>query len=132
MKPSSVAFSERPRSQKSFAMGLRERGFEAVKGAKGVRCWAGLRPREEGDVGGGWRIGGAFSQKVPMDDAVVYATYATVEPREEYPPEAPSIRHPPPESASPRRASPDQQRTPFEPFTASKPRSRRLMAKPFW
>lgn len=87
---------ERPRSQKSFAMGLRERGFEAVKGAKGVRCWAGLRPREEGDVGGGWRIGGAFSQKVPMDDAVVYATYATVEPREEYPPEAPSIRHPPP------------------------------------
>jgi putative DNA primase/helicase len=46
---------ERVRSQKSMAMALRERGFENLKGSKGVRAWRGLRLREHS---GGWRDGG--------------------------------------------------------------------------
>ena len=38
-----AANGERARSQKGLAAGLRERGFETTRGAKGVRCWIGLR-----------------------------------------------------------------------------------------
>ena len=33
------ANGERPRSQKGFSLGLKERGFEAVKGTKGKLYW---------------------------------------------------------------------------------------------
>ncbi len=60
------ANGERPRSQKALATGLRERGLQNCKGAKGVRCWRGLRLRREGEAhreaGGGWRNGGASSE----------------------------------------------------------------------
>jgi phage/plasmid-associated DNA primase len=56
------ANGERARSQKALASGLRERGFEAAKGTKGVRVWRGLRLRREDEaLGGGWRMGGASS-----------------------------------------------------------------------
>lgn len=53
------ANGEKVRSQKSIAATLRERGFENLKGAKGVRCWRGLRVRGPLETGGGWRVGGA-------------------------------------------------------------------------
>jgi putative DNA primase/helicase len=40
-----AANGERTRSQKGFASALREHGYVAVRGAKGVRCWQGLRIR---------------------------------------------------------------------------------------
>lgn len=45
------ANDERARSQKRFAMGLREHGFEGVKGAGGGRCWSSQRPRHLGEPG---------------------------------------------------------------------------------
>ena len=90
------ANADQPRTQKGFAMGLRERGFEAVKGSKGVRCWSGLRLRADALLGGGWHIGGAFSEKFSREKSA-YA-YASPIPRERYPEHAPSISHPPPRS----------------------------------
>jgi len=43
------ANGEKPRSQKALGVGLRERGFESFQGAKGVRCWRGLRLRRDGE-----------------------------------------------------------------------------------
>ena len=61
---------ERARSQKALANGLRERGFDAAKGAKGLRMWRGLRRRLDSDPpdGGGWRMadGDAFSRYSPQ------------------------------------------------------------------
>lgn len=75
------ANGERAWSQKSFAMGQRERGFEAVKGAKGVRYRSGLRLRRDGEPGGGWHIRGASSEKPPMESAPAYVACAKSDPR---------------------------------------------------
>jgi len=56
------ANGERPRSQRALGGSLRERGFEAGKGAKGVRVWKGLRLRRPDEpAGGGRHKGGAVS-----------------------------------------------------------------------
>ncbi len=94
-----AANGERAKSQKGFAMSLRERGFEAVKGTKGVRCWAGLGLRPEGDPGGGWRMGGGFPEKVPSGNPTTLVTNvdARIAIQETTSPDqAPPIRHPPP------------------------------------
>ena len=99
-----AANGERPRSQKGFAMNLRERGFEAVKGSKGVRCWSGLALREEADLGGGWRMGGGFPGKVPSGNDSTLVTNAHGQeacPGTDSPEQAPPIRHPPPATERP-------------------------------
>ncbi len=90
-----TANGERPRSQKSFSLGLKERGFEAVKGSKGVRCWQGVRLRVSSDVGGGWRMGGANSGEVSQRNDLAYTNERAIE-ETTYPDHAPPIRHPPP------------------------------------
>lgn len=94
-----AANGERPRSQKGFAMSLRERGFEAVKGSKGVRCWSGLALGGEAGPGGGWRMGGGFPGKVPSGTDRTLVTNAQDKkacPGTDSPEQAPPIRHPPP------------------------------------
>jgi putative DNA primase/helicase len=56
------ANGEKVRSQKAVAMMLRERGFENVKGSKGVRGWRGLRVRGPVETGGRWQVEGASSR----------------------------------------------------------------------
>ena len=78
------ANGERARSQKSLASGLRERGFEAAKGAKGVRVWRGIRLRRDGETapatGGGWRMGGAFSGNSDHSDQTPHVAYEGCDP----------------------------------------------------
>lgn len=54
---------EKPRSAKALANVLRERGASPARGAKGVRCWSGLRLRREDEelqrAGDGCRMGDA-------------------------------------------------------------------------
>ena len=78
------ANGERARSQKSLAASLRERGFEAAKGTKGVRVWRGLRLRRDDEtvpaVGGGWRMGGAFSANSDRSDQTPHVAYGGCDP----------------------------------------------------
>jgi putative DNA primase/helicase len=96
------ANGERAKSQKALASGLRERGFEAAKGTKGIRTWRGLRLRREGEaLGGGWRIDGASSGNLshsPTPSDVAYAGSGGSGPRSRYPEDTPpsAIRHPEP------------------------------------
>lgn len=87
---------ERPRSQKAFANGLRERAFEAVKGSKGVRCWAGLRLLATPEPGGGWRFGGGCPEAVIKDRDRLRADACEFSPGTKSPEDAPpaATRHP--------------------------------------
>jgi putative DNA primase/helicase len=99
-----AANGERAKSQKAFAMGLRERGFEAVKGGKGVRCWEGLRLRTDEPAGGGWRVGGANSGNSPPNWNYARAPSTAAEENEadrtleKYPGSAPPNRLTPPQA----------------------------------
>jgi putative DNA primase/helicase len=99
------ANGERARSQKSLAAGLRERGFEAAKGGKGVRVWRGIRVRRDGEPvpppGGGWRMGGAFpaesdradqSPQIPYGGSTPSVTGAEIP--DLTPPSATDLEHP--------------------------------------
>ena len=100
---------EKARSQKALSMGLKERGFEAAKASKGLRCWRGLRLRREGEVipeaGGGWRMGGGSSGYLNNSGEGPVGAQAPSEVRAqcvkypEHPPPS-ATRHPLPEDPS--------------------------------
>ena len=97
------ANGEKARSQKALSMGLRERGFEAGRLSKGVRCWRGLRLRREGEplsaTGDGCRMGDAspgYSGRSAEGGHGAQAPCEGSAPRVKYPDNASPKRHPSP------------------------------------
>jgi len=97
------ANGEKPRSQKSLSVGLRERGFEAFR-TKNARGWRGIRLRRDGEplpaTGDGCRIGDATSGYSTHVDQGPHGAQAPCEgsaPRVKYPGDTSPSCHPSPD-----------------------------------